>query len=95
MALINYPTPAQLAEISDRFTQHHHDIENIIVSVNSDMECLFPPFTGNHPEEEHLKNVLLRLQQSSDTLQAFSNLIKQGQKAINTPDEPLVTDQFR
>ena len=90
-----YITPEKLTEISDRFTQHHHNIESMIKSINADREELFPPFTGAHPEEERLRNVIELLQRSSETLSSLSALLDHSAKSITIPDELLIDNPFK
>lgn len=70
-----YPTPGQIKEISDRFTQHQESLKYII---NSDKEVLFPPFTGAHPDKEFLERTLSFLEESSKYLSAFTKYIEQN-----------------
>lgn len=89
MAKIISPTPEQLKEVSDRFEQHYHDINNIIKSINSDMGVLFPAFRGSNREEESLKEIILLLQKCGDSLHSFSDMMQYVLNAISIPDESL------
>ena len=76
MAAIKLPEPEQIREISENFSEYSSQLKDIQNRLTDAMYVMFPPYTGERPEREHLELAVRALQYSAQVLEEFSGSMK-------------------